>query len=370
MTPPPEKRKSEDSVSAKYELNLAEFPVTLLSQSVPEGKEKIVYSDEIMVNGKTVERTWTVTGRSDHGLPTGSALDVLFEIINLWKEQGFKRKRIHIGGRYRLLQRMGSSTSARDYERLERILETLHGVHVECEQAWWDADTKKLESESFYLFPKMYTLKENPEDGQRRLPFGWIEADPILHEAVQNGNLLTINAQFFRELTSPVQKRLALYLTKMLRRQRKHRRDLMKLAEQLPVSGEYPSHIKQTLNRALDGLLDEGFDLLADYHYEESSGGGENIVFVKGRAPSESLNEEAQQEVLVEDMIDALGDEKSRGFYELVAKRCPPDMIYRALSETTHDYSPEDIQASRGAIFTDKIKRYAEQRGINLGLGL
>lgn len=43
-------------------------------------------------------------------------------------------------------------------------------------------------------------------------------------------------------------------------------------------------------------------------------------------------------------------------------------MIYRALSETKQDYSDSSIRKSRGAIFTEKIKRYAKEAGIDLGL--
>ena len=70
----------------------------------------------------------------------------------------------------------------------------------------------------------------------------------------------------------------------------------------------------------------------------------------------------------IEDMLNVLRDQKSRAFYTKIAKLCPRAMIHRALSETQQDYSDSSIRKSRGAIFTEKIKRYAKQSGIDLGL--
>ena len=52
------------------EMNLAEFPFTLLSHRVPEGVNTIKFTDTISgKDGKSVIREWTITGSEAYGLP-------------------------------------------------------------------------------------------------------------------------------------------------------------------------------------------------------------------------------------------------------------------------------------------------------------
>jgi hypothetical protein len=71
-------------------------------------------------------------------------------------------------------------------------------------------------------------------------------------------------------------------------------------------------------------------------------------------------------EALVEDMLDALGDRHSLGFYRRVAERIPPEIIYRALSETKEEARVGRIRKTKGAFFTDLIKREAQEAGVGL----
>jgi len=78
--------------------------------------------------------------------------------------------------------------------------------------------------------------------------------------------------------------------------------------------------------------------------------------------------EAASQKALVKDILEVLGDEESRAFYEKIAKLCPFDLIYRVLGEVKEEYQMGRIRSTKGALFTDKIKRYCKERGIDLGL--
>lgn len=359
----------------KYEMNLAEFPVVILSKRAPKKKKTIEYSDCIVgENGERKKREWTVTAGAKWTLPTGSALRTLFEIIQIWKENNVKSNIIPIGSRYNLLKRMGATDSKRDYERVERDLNSLVGITIQAKNAFWDKETKAYVSKTFHLFDEV-TLFNREKGGrnnkQYSLPPAYIKASDIFYNAVKKGNLLSIDSKFFKRLSAPTEQRLALYLTKMLKRQAVHKRDIFKLARQLPIYGKYPSDIKKTLNRAIKGLIDKGFSLLEKYRYQKSSDGkSENVVFVRAKQRTKLKGEVEDYKVkaLVQDMVETLHDEKSRAFYTRIAKRCPQEIIYRALSETKQDYSASSIQKSKGAIFTEKIKRYAKQARIDLGL--
>lgn len=369
-------QKQKPKRAAKYEMNLAEFPIAVLSKRVPSNKKTIEYSDWIVgKNGERKRRDWVVTAAAKWALPTGSALRTLFELMQVWKENNLDSKIIPIGSRYNLLKRMGARDSKKDYQRVERDLNSLVGITIQAKNAFWDREAQAYVSKTFHLFEELslYDREIKGKEGrvQQVFPWAYIKASDIFHEAVKKGNILTIDSQFFRRLSAPTEQRLALYLTKMLKRQLVHKRDIFKLAEQLPIYNKYPSDIKKTLDKALKSLKEKGFFLLEHYHYEQSSDGrSENIVFTKTKqvAKQNRAPEDYKVRALVEDMLRVLRDEKSRVFYTKIAKLCPQDMIHRALSETKQDYSDTSIRKSRGAIFTEKIKRYAEGAGIDLGL--
>jgi len=369
-------QKQKPKHAAKYEMNLAEFPIAVLSKRIPSNKKTIEYSDWIVgKNGERKQRDWVVTAAAKWALPTGSALRTLFELMQVWKENSLESKTIPIGSRYNLLKRMGARDSKRDYQRIERDLNSLVGITIQAKNAFWDREAQAYISKTFHLFEELSLYdreikgKESPV--QQAFPWAYIKASDIFHEAVKKGNILTIDSQFFRRLSAPTEQRLALYLTKMLKRQSVHKRDIFKLAEQLPIYNKYPSDIKKTLDKALKNLREKDFSLLEHYHYEQSSDGrSENIVFTKAKqaAKQKRAPEDYKVQALVEDMLRVLRDEKSRVFYTKIAKLCPQDMIHRALSETKQDYSDSSIRKNRGAIFTDKIKIYAKQAGIDLRL--
>lgn len=370
--------KIKKTGKGKFEMNVAEFPVTVLSKQIPKDKKTIKYFDWIVgKDGEKKPREWLVTGSAEWGLPVGSALKTLFEVMQIWKENNFKSKVIPFGSRYNLLKRMDSTLSKRDYQRIERDLNCLVGITIQAKNAFWDKEVGAYVSETFHLFERCRFYNQEPKKEnsktQKSLPPVYIIASDTFYNAVKQGNILTIDSKFFRRLSAPTEQRLALYLTKMLKRQSIHKRDIFKLAKQLPIYGKYPSDIKKALDKALKGLMDKGFSLLKESYYEKSANRkSENIVFIKDSAkpkskPKEQI-EDYKVQILVKDMLTVLHDAKSRAFYVKIAKLCPQEMIYRALSETKQDYSHSSVRKNRGAIFTDKIKRYTKEAGIDLKL--
>jgi hypothetical protein len=83
-----------------------------------------------------------------------------------------------------------------------------------------------------------------------------------------------------------------------------------------------------------------------------------------------SAEEEFRLESLVIEMLDVCRDKHSRGFYRLVAQKVPEELIRAALSETKYQDRMGRITKSRGAFFTDQLRRLARERGIELSLKL
>jgi len=82
-------------VRSKYEMNLAEFPFAVLSKNRPVKLEVIEYEDTIKgKNGTPVPRLWRLKPSIEYGFGSTELTSVLFELFQIWKEQGFKTRRI------------------------------------------------------------------------------------------------------------------------------------------------------------------------------------------------------------------------------------------------------------------------------------
>jgi hypothetical protein len=80
--------------------------------------------------------------------------------------------------------------------------------------------------------------------------------------------------------------------------------------------------------------------------------------------------EEIRVGSLVIEMLEVCRDKHSRGFYRLVAQKIPEELIRAALSETRYQDRMGRITKSRGAFFTDQLRRLARKWGIDCGAKL
>ena len=97
----------------------------------------------------------------------------------------------------------------------------------------------------------------------------------------------------------------------------------------------------------------------------------ENAIGLVRERERRKVEKEARVRLIVRDMLDLLGDHRSRNFYIMVARKVldvhrSPQLIYRALSETKAEALAGNIRRSKGAYFTALIKRYLAEDGINL----
>ena len=74
-----------------------------------------------------------------------------------------------------------------------------------------------------------------------------------------------------------------------------------------------------------------------------------------------------ERRMLVADILAVCGDPHSRGFYELVVKKLPADVVRAAISETKYRAASGQIRKSIGSFFTAEIMRAAKGRGVDLG---
>ncbi len=138
-----------------------------------------------------------------------------------------------------------------------------------------------------------------------------------------------------------------------------------KLKGELWIEEKEMFHIRRTLERNLTPLVKSGY--LTDFKFTDD---GVVVTFssVKKRKPQMQLTfeEMAQQESLVSMMLEKLGDAQSENFYHKVTQRYPEDLIYKCLSLTQEVIETQKIKKSKGAVFTDILKREGEKLGMAL----
>lgn len=74
-----------------------------------------------------------------------------------------------------------------------------------------------------------------------------------------------------------------------------------------------------------------------------------------------------QRDYLADELADKLSDRKSLGCYRVIADKIPQPVIFEVLGSVRETANAGKIRESRGALFVEIIKKYAESKGIVLG---
>jgi hypothetical protein len=373
----------EDAPSAKtkYEMSLAEFPVAFLSTRIPEATKSIIYEDEITgKDGRPVKRRWEIFPHASLGFPTPSTQATLFELFQLWAEQDFSSPDIHFGTLYELIKRKGiKQATSVAYTRIREDLDRLVGITIRAKNAFWDNEAKAYVTKTFHLFESVDLYHADPNNAlQTALPFSKITASSALWQSIGANAIIAlrdVDRELYHSLT-PTEQRLGVYLAKMLNTATTHRRNLDKLASQLPIIASRQKDIKKMVVRACDGLIKKNFPYLSSYYFQKTNAdGGENIVFkrrhIKGTPRIQDIGSLTMQQIdllnqINEFIADPADQKRSNGFYTTVVRKVPPNTIYRALSTTRQASSLGDIKTTRARYFTTVIKKLATEQDITL----
>src|SRR4051795_12744779 len=134
------------------EMNLAEFPITLLTDRVPKDQKEAVYQDEIYDerSGLTLTRKLTISA-GNHGLTTAVDDEIILSLIQLTKQKNnFTNRKVEFSRR-ELVQLLGWSVGGASYERVETSLDRWTSVYLKYENAWRDNRTKTWTSKGFHI---------------------------------------------------------------------------------------------------------------------------------------------------------------------------------------------------------------------------
>jgi hypothetical protein len=242
---------------ARDEMNLAEFPLTVLSTRVNNSVKTLEFKDTIRgKNGEMVEREWVITGADKFGLPTSTDDDVILGLICLTMMQGFRERKVFFS-RYELLKILQWSTEGRSYSRLSKSLDRLSGVRIRATNAFFDNSSKGFQTCNFGVIDA-YEICDT-RGSKDKSYFIWSE---ILFDSFKSGFIKKLDLDLYFSLRSAVSRRLYRYLDKHFYYRSVVEKPILTLAfEKLGLSRsyQYVSSIKQQLEPAAEELVERGF---------------------------------------------------------------------------------------------------------------
>lgn len=333
------RNKKHKPLISKDEMNIVEFPVTLLSRRHSDNNQKTLkFSDTItMDNNRKIEREWIVTGSDKYGLPLIQDNDVWIALMALGRKNGFKSRKIYFS-RYQLCKIMKEKNGGNKYEKIINALNRLSGVRIYAKNAFWDNGKKTYITESCGIIDnyRIYEATESePESdsdsSQESIPLNYININEVIYNSIINGYIKDLDTELYFNLKGSITKLLFRYLDKKRYNKNKFEMNLFKLAYNHlgfdQNTYKYASKIKEKLNPAHDELIKKGFLKSAEYT-ETSDGCSEKVLYVfTGQKIQPQLSEsESEKKPLLlnegnQEVNELLKSMTEAGLSEIVAKR-------------------------------------------------
>jgi hypothetical protein len=255
-------RKLNEFQDGRDANNLAEWPLSLLSDTVPDGLKTIEFQDTIddWKSGKTLVRRVCITGSDKFGLPTAKDEEILLALLQLTKIQNnFESPEISFC-KNEIIELLGWKNCGWSFQRIEESLHRWKGTSIHFWNAWRDHRNKLWKnSEALgvidYVQFKDGRSASGPDDRSRCV---WNRS---LFETCQAGNLRKLDFSVFRSLSRPAAKRAFRFLGKRFHFESELEFDLRLFAcEKLGFSREYDTgQLKERLRPALGELEKIGF---------------------------------------------------------------------------------------------------------------
>lgn len=240
--------------------SLEELPLFRLSDSADDAP--VSFTTE---NGGR----WRVIPAPGDRLPGTFDQDVYVELLHRYHEGGSPADGAVTFTLHSFLRSMGRRADGRTYEQLRAALTRLERTTLEStEGAYWSAPTGPADI-SFTVLSAVSVQRRRVADREQLHLFGNLAAgEPgdarVTLSATVRANLaarhiITLSAARYHALSSPVARRLYRILEVARSDGRlSWRITLERLAEQMPLSQRYPSHLTRVLQPAHEMLLSAG----------------------------------------------------------------------------------------------------------------
>jgi phosphoglycolate phosphatase-like HAD superfamily hydrolase len=264
-------------VLGKDEMNLAEYPLSILTHRIPRDRKTYSFTQRITDHeGTLVKQSWSVLGSDKYGLPTPYDDDVLIALLYCYKEQKPQGKQIHFS-LYKLCQIMRKALSKREYDRMRDALNRLTSTTIVATNCFYDNLAKSWVSEAFHLFDR-YKLYQERKGRAASPHLSFVEMSEFFYRSVAVANYIKdLDLGIYYTLALPISKRLFRYLDKNRYKKRRYEETVMRMAYKLPLTYAYPSQVKQKLAPAHEELLRHGY--LTRVAYDVTREGEEKVIY-------------------------------------------------------------------------------------------
>jgi hypothetical protein len=245
------------------EMNLAEFPITLLTDRVPKNQTVAVYQDAIYDerSGLTLTRKLTISA-GNHGLTTALDDEVILSLIQLTKQKNnFTDRKVEFS-RHELVQLLGWSIGGASYDRILESLKRWTSVFLQYENAWRDNRAKTWTTAGFHIIDKYEITDGRAAGDQLDLIPSYIVWGQDIFESFQAGYLKPLDYDLCTGLSNSTAKRMYRFLDKRFHHKPDWTFDLKELAHEhigLGRNYEGPAHLKRNLQPAIEELVRIGF---------------------------------------------------------------------------------------------------------------
>jgi len=271
------------------ENNMAEFPLTLLSDSAPSEQKMIEFEDtmEDWQTGLLMTRRVCITGSEKFGLPTAKDEEVLLALLQLTHlSNQFNNPEVHFT-KHQVIQVLGWQNRGWAYDRVEESLHRWKDVSIHYWNAWRDNARGKWRDSAaigvidyFMLFDGRQKRWSN-SCPQGMSKFVWHK---VFFESFKSGYLKKLDFATYRALRRPAAKRAYRFLDKRFYHKPCWEFELRQFAcEKLGFSRSYTTgQLKERLNPALSELEQIGF--IEQVRYEKKKPKVWNVCIVQKNA--------------------------------------------------------------------------------------
>ena len=248
----------------KDEMNLAEFPMALLTDRVPAGQKTLEFQDQIFDErrGQLVSRKVTITASDKYGLPTAKDDEVILGLLQLTKEaNNFTERTVHFT-RLDLIRLLGWEDTGQSYRRIAMSLCRWAGVFLHYENSWWDKQQQSWTTKGFHVIESFEITDSRPSKKQLQLPYSMFTWNDVMFRSFQAGYLKRLDLDVYLKLKHPTAKRMYRFLDKRFHHRRRLEFGLKEFAfEHIGLSRSYSDSgkLKEKLQPAIDELTEVGF---------------------------------------------------------------------------------------------------------------
>ena len=212
---------------------------------------------------------WRVLPAPGDRLPGTFDQDVYVELFHRYAEAAFPSDGSISFTLHAFLRSMGRRVDGRTYEQLRSALARLERTTLESSGVYHDARTGTPLEGRFTILTAVSIDRRRVTDREQLALFPTLTAaepgdarvtlSPVLRSNIEAGHTVMLSAARYAALTSPVARRL--YRLLEVAREEGHvtwRVALDRIAEQLPLSQRFPSHLQRVLQPAHEILLTAG----------------------------------------------------------------------------------------------------------------